>query len=92
MRVILTTSFQFSGIPPLVPLLTIFFPSDMDLTNWRIKMLKSISNAISATFRTIEKTANVVEHTVDLADREVQLLEKRQDKRMKEILKELETI
>ena len=52
-------------------------------------MFKSISNAIVALFRTVEKSANVLEHTVDLADREVQLLEERQNIRMTNIRKEL---
>lgn len=55
-------------------------------------MIKSISTAIASIFRTVEKAANVVEHTVDLADREVQLLEKRQDIRMKNIHKELDEL
>ena len=57
----------------------------------RSTMFKSITSAISSIFRTIEKVSSTVEHSVDLADREVQLLEQRQEIRMAEIKQELDT-
>ena len=52
-------------------------------------MFKSITSAISSIFSTIEKASTVMEHTVELADREVKLLEQRQEIRMTEIKQEL---
>ena len=52
-------------------------------------MFKSITSAISSIFSTIGKASAVMEHTVDLADREVKLLEQRQEIRMSEIKQEL---
>ena len=64
----------------------------IQLTNEVITMFKSISQAIQAIFRTVEKTAHVVESTVDLADHEIQLLHERQGIRMVEIRNELEAM
>ena len=53
-------------------------------------MLKDISIAIAAICRTIVKSTVTIEHTIDLADREVNLLERRQQIRMTEIDLELD--
>ena len=53
-------------------------------------MIKDISLAIAAVCRTIVKATVTVEHTIDLADREVNLLEKRQHIRMNDINHELD--
>ncbi len=53
-------------------------------------MMREITEAIAAVCRTIVKTTATVEHTIDLADKEVQLLDKRQNLRMAEINHELD--
>lgn len=53
-------------------------------------MMKEISAAISALCQVIVKSTQTAEHLVDIADREVNLLEKRQDIRMAEINHELD--
>ncbi len=52
-------------------------------------MMREISEAITALCRTIVKATVTVEHSIDLADREVKLLEQRQDLRMAEAQHEL---
>lgn len=53
-------------------------------------MFKAITSAISSIFRTIEKAALTVEHVVDLADNETNIIHERQTIRHDAIKQELE--